>query len=82
MYHKVVIIGMGAAALTAAARLYELGISDIGIFGLGSGASPELAAINFVLPGNPYNDTKEKYAEDILNTGYQIGNKALVEEMA
>lgn len=82
MYHKVVIIGMGAAALTVAARLYELGISDIGIFGLGSGASPELAAINFVLPGNPYNDTKEKYAEDILNTGYQIGNKALVEEMA
>lgn len=81
MHHKIVIVGMGLAALSTAARLYELGITDIGIFGLGYGGSPVIAAINFVLPNNPYGDTKEKYAEDMLSAGYNIGNKNLVKEM-
>lgn len=80
--HKVVIVGMGLAALTAAARMYELGVRDIAIYTKAYGGTPYIAAINFVLPKNPYGDTIEKYEEDMLNAGYRIGNKELVKEMA
>ena len=80
--HKVVIVGMGLAALTAAARMYELGVRDIAIYTKAYGGTPYIAAINFVLPENPYGDTIEKYEEDMLNAGYRIGNKELVKEMA
>lgn len=80
--HKIVIVGMGLAALTAAARMYELGVRDIAIYTKAYGGTPYIAAINFVLPENPYGDTIEKYEEDMLNAGYRIGNKELVKEMA
>lgn len=80
--HEVIIVGMGLAALTAAARMYELGVRDIAVYTKAYGGTPYIAAINFVLPENPYGDTIEKYAEDMLNAGYRIGNKKLVNEMA
>ena len=81
-HHKVIIAGSGLAALAAAARLHELGVKDIAIYANGLGGTPYIAAINFVLPENPYGDTPELYAEDMLKAGYNIGNKNLVREMA
>ncbi len=81
-HHKVAIAGSGLAALAAAARLHELGVRDIAIYAGGLGGTPYIAAINFVLPGNPYGDTPEQYAKDMLSAGYNIGNKKLVHEMA
>ena len=81
-HHKVIIAGSGLAALATAARLHELGVNDIAIYANGLGGTPYIAAINFVLPGNPYGDTPELYAQDMLKAGYNIGNKQLVNEMA
>ena len=81
-HHKVAIAGSGLAALAAAARLHELGVKDIAIYANGLGGTPYIAAINFVLPENPYGDTPELYAKDMLAAGYNIGNKELVNEMA
>lgn len=79
--HRVAIAGMGLAALTAAARLVELGETDIAVFADGFGGTPFIAAINFVLPDNPYGDTPEQYCQDMLHAGYDIGNPRLVREM-
>lgn len=79
--HNVIIIGMGLAGLAAAARLRELGVTDIAVYATGLGGTPYIAAINFVLPGNPYGDTPETYCQDMLHAGYELGNKALVKEM-
>ena len=81
-HHKVAIAGSGLAALAAAARLHELGVRDIAIYAGGLGGTPYIAAINFVLPCNPYGDTPDQYAKDMLAAGYNIGNKKLVYEMA
>lgn len=81
MHHKVIIVGMGAAGLITAARLCELGITDIGIYAVGYGGTPFIAAINFILPQNRYNDTAQKYAEDMIEAGYNIMNKDIVKEM-
>ena len=81
-HHKVAIAGSGLAALAAAARLHEQGVKDIAIYADGLGGTPYIAAINFVLPDNPYGDTPEQYAKDMLAAGYNIGNKELVREMA
>ncbi|MBR2209079.1 MAG: FAD-binding protein [Synergistaceae bacterium] len=81
-HHKVAIAGSGLAALAAAARLHENGVKDIAIYANGLGGTPYIAAINFVLPENPYGDTPEQYAKDMLAAGYNIGNKELVNEMA
>lgn len=80
--HEVIIVGMGLASLAAAARLYECGVKDIGIYAESYGGTPYIAAINFVLPENPYGDTVRRYAEDMIHAGYEIGNRELVEEMA
>ena len=80
--HKVAIAGSGLAALATAARLHEEGIRDIAVYANGLGGTPYIAAINFVLPDNPYGDTPELYAQDMLEAGYNIGNRELVEEMA
>ena len=80
--HNVAIAGSGLAALAAAARLHENGVKDIAIYANGLGGTPYIAAINFVLPENPYGDTPEQYAKDMLAAGYNIGNKELVNEMA
>ena len=58
--HNVIIAGMGLAALTTAARLTELGVKDIALYADGFGGTPYIAAINFVLPENPYGDTEEQ----------------------
>ena len=81
-HHKVAIAGSGLAALAAAARLHEEGVRDIAIYASGLGGTPYIAAINFVLPENPYGDTPEQYAKDMLAAGYNIGNKELVHDMA
>ncbi|MBR0093780.1 MAG: FAD-binding protein [Synergistaceae bacterium] len=81
-HHKVAIAGSGLAALATAARLHEQGVKDIAIYANGLGGTPYIAAINFVLPENPYGDTPEQYAKDMLAAGYNIGNKELVKEMA
>ena len=81
-HHRVAIAGMGLSALTTAARLTELGVKDIALYADGSGGTPFIAAINFVLPDNPYGDTPERYEEDMLQAGYDLGDWALVHEMA
>ncbi|MBQ6772804.1 MAG: FAD-binding protein [Synergistaceae bacterium] len=81
-HHQVIIAGSGLAALASAARLHELGVKDIAIYANGLGGTPYIAAINFVLPENPYGDSPELYAKDMLAAGYNIGNKELVHEMA
>ena len=80
--HEVIIAGSGLAALCTAARLHESGVKDIAVYAGGLGGTPYIAAINFVLPENPYGDTPELYAKDMLAAGYNIGNKELVNEMA
>jgi aspartate oxidase len=80
--HGVVIVGLGLGALSTAARLTELGVKNIGIYATGYGATPYVAAINFVLPENPYGDTWQKYCEDMIKTGYEVGNRKLVEDIA
>lgn len=79
--HDCIIIGMGLAALSAAARMQELGVKDIAVYAAAYGGTPYIAAINFVLPDNPYGDTPEQYYEDMLHAGYEIGNKNLVKDM-
>ena len=79
--HNVIIAGMGLAALTTAARLTELGVKDIALYADGFGGTPYIAAINFVLPENPYGDTEEQYYEDMIHAGYEIGNRDLVRDM-
>jgi len=79
--HEVIIIGMGLASLAAAARLSELGIKNIGIYTTAYGGTPYIAAINFVLPDNPYGDTVGQYYEDMIHAGYEINNRELVKEM-
>lgn len=80
--HEVVIIGRGLAALSAAARLTELGVQDVALYAAGLGGTPYIAAVNFVLPENPYGDTPERYEQDMLLAGYGLGNPTLVHEMA
>jgi len=79
--HDVIIVGMGLASLATAARLWELGVKDIGIYTTAYGGTPFIAAINFVLPDNPYNDTTEQYNDDMIHAGYGINNRGLVKEM-
>ena len=64
--HTVAIAGTGLAALIAAARLTELGIKDIALYGNGFGGTPFIAAINFVLPENLYADTPQLYYKDMM----------------
>lgn len=78
---QVAIAGMGLSALTAAARLVELGVEGIHVYADGFGGTPYIAAINFVLPDNPYGDTPEQYCRDMLEAGYRIGNPDLVKAM-
>ena len=80
--HDVIIVGMGLASLAAAARLNELGVKDIGIYTTAYGGTPYIAAINFVLPDNPYGDTIGQYNDDMIHAGYGINNKTLVQDMA
>ena len=79
--HEVVIIGAGISGLVFAARLSELGIHDIGIYCTAFGAAPYVAAINFALKENPYGDSAQKYADDMMKAGYGISNQPMVMDM-
>ncbi len=79
--HDVIIACSGLAALATAARLHELGKKNIAIYTTDFGGTPYIAAINFVLPDNPYGDTSQQYYEDMLQAGYRINNKKLVQDM-
>jgi aspartate oxidase len=79
--HDVIIVGSGLAALAAAARLRELTKKDIAVYTTAYGGTTYIAAINFVLPENPYGDTPKQYFEDMMHAGYDINNKKLVEDM-
>ncbi|KUO76755.1 MAG: L-aspartate oxidase [Clostridia bacterium BRH_c25] len=79
--HDVIIVGSGLAALATAARLYELGETNIALYTMAYGGTPYIAAINFVLPDNIYGDTPQQYFEDMIYAGYEINNKKLVESM-
>ncbi|MGL4791674.1 MAG: FAD-binding protein, partial [Anaerotignaceae bacterium] len=79
--HETIIVGIGLAALATAARLYELGKRDIAIYTDNYGGTPYIAAINFVLPDNPFGDTPQQYFEDMMNAGYQLNDAKLVKEM-
>jgi len=75
---NVLIVGLGLSASFAAARLHELGVTDIVMCGAGLGASPDDKAINFVTPDNPYGDTPDLFAEDFLNIGCHIQCEDLI----
>ncbi len=79
--HDIIVAGGGLAALVLAARLTELGVKDIGIYALSYGATPYIAAINFVLPDSPFGDTPEQYCEDMMSAGYATANRQMVEDM-
>ncbi len=79
--HSVAIAGSGLAALATAARLHELGVRDIALYANGFGGTPFIAAINFVLPDNPYGDTPELYCTDMLHAGYDIADRETVRRM-
>ncbi|MCX7775388.1 MAG: FAD-binding protein [Rectinemataceae bacterium] len=79
--YDVILAGSGLAALSTAARLVELGIKKIGVFAPAFGGTPYIAAINFVLPDNPYGDTPEQYYRDMLEAGYWLNDRDLVKEM-
>lgn len=79
--HGVIIVGSGLAALACAARLTEKEVKNISLYATGLGGTPYIAAINFVLPDNPYGDLPEEYCEDMLHAGYNLGDPCLVREM-
>jgi aspartate oxidase len=78
---KVLIIGSGLAGLSAAVRLAEAGETDIAVVSSGSGGTPYIAALNAVLTPNPWGDTVEQHALDMLQAGYHINDRQLVAEM-
>lgn len=79
--YEIIIVGAGLGAFATAARLHELGQKNIAIYSTSYGGTPDIAAINFVLENNPYGDTPKQYMDDMLEAGYGINNKELVEEM-
>lgn len=80
-WYDVIIAGSGLAALSTAARLVELGVHRIGVFAPALGGTPYIAAINFVLPDNPYGDTPERYYNDMLEAGYWLNDHELIKRM-
>lgn len=77
----ILIVGMGLAGLATAARLTELGVKNIAVYASGFGGTPYIAAINFVLPENPYGDSIAQYYDDMVHAGYELGDKTLVRDM-
>lgn len=79
--YRVLILGAGLSSLTTAARLLELGETNIGICSTSTGGTPYIAGINFVVPDNPYHDNVENYKNDMIRAGYDINQRDLVDEM-
>jgi aspartate oxidase len=81
MKHQVVIAGSGLSALTAACRLVSRGVKDIALYAPAYGGTPFIAAIDFVLTGNPYHDTQSCYTDDMIRAGFGLNNPELVQAM-
>jgi aspartate oxidase len=79
--HDVLIIGSGLAGLIAACRLYDDGLTNIGIISAGLGGTPYIAAFNAVIKNSPYHDNTAWYCEDMLKAGYGLGDKKVVETL-
>ncbi|HBR28723.1 MAG TPA: L-aspartate oxidase [Firmicutes bacterium] len=79
--YKVIIVGSGLAGLSMAARLVEEGFSDLAIVSSGYGGTPFIAALNAVLVPNPWGDTPKQHALDMVEAGYYLNDRLLVEEM-
>lgn len=79
--YNVIIVGLGLAATAAAARMTEMGITKIAMFGAGKGASCNAMALNLCTDDNPYEDSPEVFANDVLNVGRHIQDTQLVAEM-
>lgn len=80
--YDVIIIGTGLSGLAVASRLINDSKSiKIAIVTIGSGASAEIAALNSVMPSNPWGDSTEQYIKDMIKAGYYINDEVLVEKM-
>ncbi len=77
----VLIAGSGIAGLFAACALVERGAGKIAVLSPGYGGAPYIAAFNAVLPDNPWGDNTNLYCSDMLEAGYHIGNKELVQAL-
>lgn len=78
---EVLILGQGLAGLIVAARLKKLGHKNITLVGNGHGGSPEIAALNAVMPGSPHNDSVPRHIDDMMRAGYGVNDKALLVPM-
>lgn len=78
---NVIIVGLGLAATAAAARMTELGVENIAMFGAGPGASRNAMALNLCTNDNPFLDTPLVFAQDVLEVGRHIQNPDQVYEM-
>lgn len=79
IHNNILIIGAGAAGLTLASKLVDEGVSDIGIYSLGHGASPLIAGINFLTDDS--SEERNLYIQDMLKAGYYSNNQELVDSM-
>lgn len=79
--YKVIIVGSGLAGLSAAARLVEAGVKELAVVSSGNGGTSFIAALNAVLTPNPWGDTPAQHAADMIQAGYFINDRTLVEEM-
>lgn len=79
--YKAIIVGSGLAGLSTAARLVETGEKALAIVASGYGGTPYIAALNAVMTPNIWGDTPQQHALDMLQAGYDLNDRILVEEM-
>lgn len=80
-FYDVIIIGSGLSGLCAAMRVSELKEVKILIIHSGLGATPYIAAMNAVLPSNPFGDSVRQHYLDTMEVGFWINDPDLVWEM-
>ncbi len=80
--YNVVVVGCGLAGLAVAVRINQLRPDlKVAIFGQGAGASRFISGLNAAMPGNPFGDSPESHATDMLEAGRYIGDKDLAAQM-